>query len=80
MVDTRLNKTRYYHEIETFETDNRINYKSGTLIVEGKTYRAWYNRGEILVSSQMLLSPNILILSLTVLSKICMFCAKEKRL
>ena len=49
MVETRLNKTRYYYEIETFETDNRINYESGTLIVEGKTGRAWYNRGEILV-------------------------------
>ena len=27
-----------------------ITYLSGTQIVEGKTYRAWYNRGEILVS------------------------------
>ena len=26
-----------------------ITYLSGTQIVEGKTYRAWYNRGEILV-------------------------------
>ena len=48
-METRLNKTRYYYEIETFETDNRINYKSGTPIVGGKTDRAWYNRGEILV-------------------------------
>ena len=42
MVGIRLNKTRYYYEIETFETDNRINYKSGNPIVEGKTDRAWY--------------------------------------
>ena len=47
---TRLNKTRYHYEIETFETDNRIYYKSGTPIVEGKTNRAWCNRSEILVS------------------------------
>ena len=49
MVETRLNKTRYYYEIETFETDNRINHKSGTPVVEGKTDRAWYNRDGILV-------------------------------
>ena len=48
-METRLDKTRYCYQIETFETDNRIYYKSGTPIVEGKTDRAWYNRGEILV-------------------------------
>ena len=36
-------------KIETFETDNRINHKSGTPVVEGKTDRAWYNRDGILV-------------------------------
>ncbi len=44
-----LNKTRYYYETEAFKTDNGNSYKTGTPIVGGKTDRAWYNRGEILV-------------------------------
>ena len=54
MVETRLNKTRYYYEIEAFETGNRINYKPKTPIVGGKTDRAWCHRGEILVSMRIL--------------------------
>ena len=49
MVETRLNKTRYYYETKAFETDNRIDYKSGTPFVGGKTDRAGCNRGKILV-------------------------------